>query len=102
MATPIPLAATEVVAPREPAANKAAFVASSEGNAIAGAQVSWTPTAPRLLASRWDWDEIDAEWLAASTTVRLCQIGRRSPFPMRRPLPRTSRMWKRFGRGFCN
>jgi hypothetical protein len=71
----------EIAAPRErPPASTASNVPGDEEQrralahepsslrTRAGAFVTWTPISPTLLASTWDWDEIDTAWWTTSTT----------------------------------
>ncbi len=55
--------------PREvsPAA-RGAVIALKEGGPAEGAALSWSPVTPRLVASIWDWDEIDLSWWNTATS----------------------------------
>lgn len=48
-----------------------AVVALEKGGPAVGAVLSWSPVAPLLLASMWDWDEIDFSWWSEATSLAI-------------------------------
>lgn len=45
-----------------------ARIVFASGTPARGAELTWTPVIPILLASTWDWDEIELAWYHAATT----------------------------------